>query len=159
MKSFNCCWAAQPFTTSRQNCTHGLLFIVYYCAISQNNATMDYGLCKLHNPKNVCFHRTVSCRHLFPSGWTAGLLPLLMFRAVVPLSQQAQIKITWSLSRTCLNVAVSKNAGGDTATCNIGSLAACHYMQVGILPPAISGVSLPVTPTSVIKIVPTDAAS
>jgi hypothetical protein len=60
-----------------------------------NNLTMDYGLCKLHNLKNVCFHRTVSCRrHLFPS----GLLPLLMFRAVVPLSQQAQIKITWPLS-------------------------------------------------------------
>jgi hypothetical protein len=32
-------------------------------------------------------------------------------------------------------------------------------MQVVILPPAISGVSLPVTPTSDIKIVPTDAAS
>ena len=32
-------------------------------------------------------------------------------------------------------------------------------LQVGILPPAISGVSLPVTPTSDIKIVPTDAAS
>ena len=51
----------------------------------------------------------------------------LCFLRLCPFSLKAhQIKVTGSLSRTCLNVAVSKNAGGDTATCNIGSLAARH---------------------------------